>query len=211
MTVSKAFYQYRILDGEESCNPLKDIECTFTFTIKRAFSTRIHILIAQDHGDAIYKNNYRFNNSNEMPAELTPISIKSSVSNNRFTGFYRAEIILPKRIWWCSKKKRPVLTVTFRLEKSHNTDREYEPFLICPFIYAKKMHSFEVEMDCSELSTSRYPAVVRLLCYPYDGTRYMPEPIANLPEPPDGVWKKDIPKCHTNAIYLLEVIRKQKK
>lgn len=209
LIVSNAVYRYSIINKKRDADPLKDVECVFTFTIKRAVRTKIHAIIVQDRGSTIQKLTYNFDKSGETPVRLTPISITSSTKGTNFMGFYRAEITLPKRILLCSKERRPSLVVKFRLGKTYNTNSNYQPFLICPFIYAKKMRAFKIELDCSGLPIALRPNVVNLFYYPYDGTRYMPNHVANFPAPQDGVWKKNVARCHTSAIYFLEPTRSE--
>lgn len=197
--VLNAHYHYRIASGD---NSLRDIVCEFEFCIKRTFQKEIHVLIAQNRGTKIETLSYTFTGECEHPAALEAIRAAASERDGNFVGLCRAIIVLPKRVWYSNKKNPKKLTVKFVMKGAYCADKAYEPFFICPFIYAKKMHSLEVTMDMTKVPPTHLPALLSPICYPYDGTRYMPVPVISLLKN-GSVWHGTIAKCRTNAVYFL--------
>lgn len=205
LTVSKATYSYKI---KNSMGPFKDMLCTYKFTIKRASSKPLYILLVQDRGAEARSIHYYFRNNEreKTPAPLEPLAITKSEDHSEFAGLYLAEITFPD----AELKKRGPLTlhIEFLLERAYNTERAYEAFVICPFIYARKMKSFHVHADFGALAEDLRPDMLSLRCYPYDGAKGMAERVANFKVPPKRKeWTGDIQRCHTNAVYFLEIKR----
>lgn len=206
LIITNAVYSYNILKGTDPSDPLKDIQCEYKFTIKRTARKSVHILFAQDQGLKAGVINYRFENDKNDPGRNTKLkafSIKPSEKSAGFSGLYYAEIMLPDE-----ERKRSTfdLVVTFTLARAYNIKKGCDAFVICPFLYAKKMHSFEISANFSTLPIPLRPDIVDLHCYPYDGAKYMPERIVDFKVPKDHkIWKEEIQHCHTKAAYYLEI------
>lgn len=205
LIISKAVYSYTVLNGTNPSDPFKDIDCKYTFTVKRTRSEKVHILLVQDQGSQAKEINYQLGNEDTRKATLKAFPTSLSEKGTGFTGLYYAEIILTNKI-----RKQPSfdLVVTFTLKKAYNPQNKCDAFVICPFLYAKRMHSLEIHADFKDLPESLRPGIVDLRCYPYDGTKCIPTQIANFKTPKDNeVWKEENLPCHTKAVYYLEIRR----
>ena len=196
LRVSHAFYRYEI---KESLTDNKDLHCTFTFKIKKVPKSQhsIDILIVQPRGGMLDTITYTFDNSGNFHAvDVKPINLAQTMTN--FSGFWKANIPL-----YPSKDIRKI-TVHYVLKDVYRTAPDvYGAFLLCPFIYAKKMNQFDIEIEYPNDSTYQ-PITVCLKLYPYNGKKYRPEVLIGSEIGKKSLWHIHNPKCITNAIYVVE-------
>lgn len=191
-----AHYHYEILQSDSR---IKDLKCIFEFHIKKIPKKQraIDILIAQPRGKKLNTIRYKFNEEKmERVSDVTPIAFTHCPTD--FQGFWKANIPLDH-----ADNIRSI-TVSFTLKEVHSITRnEYGAFLLCPFIYAKKIDWFDVDIKYPDDPTYQ-PSTVCLKCYPYDGKKYRPETLKGFETSDKSLWTIRHSMCVSTAIYLIE-------
>lgn len=193
--VNCALYCYEI---KESSTDNKDLHCTFTFHIKRIPKNQhsLDILIAQPRGGMLKTIKYAFDVESYHTVDVKPISLTPTAAS--FSGFWKANIPLNR------SQNIKKITVQYVLKGVYRTAPDmYGAFLLCPFIYAKKMDRFDVQIKYPNHADYR-PITVCLKLYPYNGKKYRPEMLTGSETGGKSFWEISNPNCITNAIYVIE-------
>lgn len=194
--VDCAHYHYEIL---QSNSKIKDLKCTFTFQIKKIPKSQqtVDILIAQQRGKELNAINYKFNkNTQEQVANVT--SLVSRQDKVGLQGFWKASIPLT------SDDRIDTLIVSFTLKAVHRIALdECGTILLCPFIYAKRVDWFDIEVRYPD-DPAYQPDTICLMFYPYDGKKYRPQNLKNFETRDRLSWTISSSRCVTKAIYIIE-------
>lgn len=194
-----AHYVYEIIP---SSDPSKnsDLKCTFTFQIKKAPKNgAFDILISQPRGKALKAIKYKF--SKDGQEHITNVKkIKLAQNKAGFSGFLKAQISLND-----DQERIETLIVSYTLKEIYRTGNTSRAFLLCPFVYCKKIDQFDAEIIYPK-DAKYQPKTVCLKLYPYNGKKYKPEQIVDfLSRDERSLWSIQPVHCITNAVYIIEM------
>lgn len=168
---NNANYFYEITPSEDS-SKIDNLKCIFTFQIRKAPKDGVFdILIAQPRGMSIKTIKYKFDDSEK---EYTTYVREISQAKNKKDSprLLRAKITLNN-----GQKCIKTLIVSYTLENAYSIHNG--AFLLCPFIYAKKVNRFDVQIKYPNEQKYLFNNVC-LKVYPYNGRRFQPQKIANF-------------------------------
>ena len=97
------------------------------------------------------------------------------------------------------------LIVSYTLKEIYRTGNTSRAFLLCPFVYCKKIDQFDAEIIYPK-DAKYQPKTVCLKLYPYNGKKYKPEQIVDfLSRDERSLWSIQPVHCITNAVYIIEM------
>lgn len=201
LIVSKATYAYKVYKGKKGY----DVVCKFTFEVKKANRpNEFHVFVLKSRGSAPKKISYKIKGGDDesfsSEALCRPL-VQHSTKKDIYKNFTYAMIPL-KGLGFSGPITK--LTVRFRLENAFNF-RHRQSFILCPFLYAKKIDTFDVSLDFSSIDSNDTPKNVTLKCYPYNG--YLCGSVA--PQGLNSVVEKKfttkVERALSKAVYILEI------
>ena len=190
-----AHYVYEIIPANDLSR--SDLKCTFTFEIKNTIKGGVFdILIAQPRGVSLTTIKYKFSDTGkEYVAKAKIIKFQKDQSDS--PRLLKAQVSLNN-----GQKGIKALIVSFTFEKAYSTHNG--AFLLCPFIYAKRVDCFDVQIKYPE-DPRYWPGTADLKLYPYNGKKFQPMKIVDLLRSDDTpTWAIAPTHCVTNAIYIIE-------
>lgn len=201
LIVSNAVYAYTVYRGKKGY----DVNCEFTFEVKKVNCLHeFHVFILKSRGSTPKKIWYEISAGDDesfgRDALCRPL-VQHNTKKDIYKNLTYAMIPL-KGLGFSGPITK--LTVKFRLENAFNF-RHRQSIILCPFLYAKKVNTFDVSLDFSSIESNDTPKNVTLKCYPYNG--YLCGSVApqGLNSADEKIFTTKVEQVLSKAVYILEI------